>query len=208
MRRVGRLSLLSERQGVFIESAIADGLAAALWTLDHLRVLGARDLFLIGDSAGAHLAALTALGLRDQGRIGPVRGCVFAYGVFDLAGTPGVRAAGPDTLLFDGPSMGADLARLAPHRDPDALRASDVSPLYADLTGLPPALFLAGEADPLLDDSRLMAAAWGRAGDADLILAPETPHGFLHFGGPAARGGRRAIRAWLDHRLSVDSTTL
>lgn len=200
--------LLSERRRIYVESAIDDCVTAALWTLDHLGRLGGRDLFLAGDSAGAHLAALTALALRDRRRLAAVRGCVFAYGVFDLSGAPGVRAAGPETLLFDGPAMRADLARLAPHRDEAALRAPDVSPIYADLTGLPPALFLAGEADPLADDSRLMAAAWGRASDADLILAPETPHGFLHFGGPAARGGRRAIRAWLDHRLSVDSTTL
>lgn len=193
--------LLSESRGVYIETAIQDCLAAALWTLDHLPALGAERLFLTGDSAGAHLAALTAVALRDRGRIGPVAGCALAYGVFDLSGAPGVRAAGPETLLFDGPTMGADLARLAPHRDADSLCAPEVSPLYADLSGLPPALFLAGTADPLIDDSRLMAARWGQASEADLIVAPETPHGFLHLGGPAARGGRRAIRRWLEARL-------
>ena len=40
--------------------------------------------------------------------------------------------------------------------------------------------------------------------DADLIRVPETPHGFLHFGGPAARGARAAIRHWLDARLQAD----
>ena len=39
------------------------------------------------------------------------------------------------------------------------------------------------------------------AADADLIRVPETPHGFLHFGGPAARGARKAIRTWLNARL-------
>ena len=112
-----------------------------------------------------------------------------------------VRAAGPETLLFNGPTMRADLARLAPDRDETALRAPDVSPLYADLTGLPPALFLAGEYDPLFEDSLLMATRWGQASDADLIRVPEAPHGFLHFGGPAARGARTAIRRWLDARI-------
>ena len=156
-----------------------------------------------GGSAGGHLAALTAVALRDQGLIDLVRGCVFTYGVFDLSGTDSVRAAGPETLLFNGPTMQADLARLAPDRDEAGLRQADVSPLYADLTGLPPALFLAGEYDPLFEDSLLMATRWGEAAEVDLIRVPEVPHGFLHFGGPAARGARGAIRHWLDARLET-----
>ncbi len=193
--------LLSERRGVFIEAAIEDCLQAACWTVANVDRLGAAAVFIAGESAGAHLAALAALALRDRGLADLIRGCVFAYGVFDLSGTDSVRSAGSETLLFDGPTMRADLARLAPDRDEAGLRAPDVSPLYADLSRLPPALFLAGESDPLSEDSELMAARWGQASDADLIRVPETPHGFLHFGGPAARGGRRAIRLWMEARL-------
>lgn len=193
--------LLSERRKVFIDCAIRDCLQAAYWTVTHVDRLGAADLFIAGESAGAHLAALTAVALRDQGLIDLVKGCVFSYGVFDLSGSESVRSAGPETLLFNGPTMQADLARLAPDRDEAGLRQADVSPLYADLTGLPPALFLAGEYDPLFEDSLLMATRWGEASEADLIRAPETPHGFLHFRGPAARGARTAIRHWVDARL-------
>jgi acetyl esterase/lipase len=193
--------LLSERRQIYIDAAIADCLAAAYWTATNVDRLGASTLFLSGESAGGHLAALTAVALRDQGLIDLVKGCVFAYGVFDLSGTEGVRSAGPDTLLFNGPTMQADLARLAPGRDEAALRQPDISPLYADLAGLPPALFLAGEYDPLFEDSLLMATRWGEVADADLIRVPETPHGFLHFGGPAARGARTAIRRWMEGRL-------
>jgi len=153
------------------------------------------------DREGAAPSPLTAVALRDQGLIDKVKGCVFTYGVFDLSGTEGVRSAGPGTLLFNGPTMQADLARLAPDRDEEALRRPDVSPLYADLEGLPPALFLAGEYDPLFEDSLLMATRWGEAAVADLIRVPEAPHGFLHFGGPAARGARAAVRHWLNRRL-------
>lgn len=196
--------LLSERRHVFIDAAIADCLAAAYWTVTNVDRLGASSLFILGESAGGHLAALTALALRDQGLIDLVKGCVLAYGVYDLSGSRSVRSAGPETLLFNGPTMQADLARLAPDRDETALRQPDVSPLYADLTGLPPALFLAGELDPLFEDSLLMATRWGEAASVDLIRVPETPHGFLHFGGPAARGARTAIRHWLDGRLPRD----
>ena len=195
--------LLSERRGIYIDAAIADCLAAAYWTVTNVDRLGAATVFLTGESAGGHLAALTAVALRDQGLIDLVRGCVFTYGVFDLSGTDSVRAAGPETLLFNGPTMQADLARLAPDRDEAGLRQADVSPLYADLTGLPPALFLAGEYDPLFEDSLLMATRWGEAAEVDLIRVPEVPHGFLHFGGPAARGARGAIRHWLDARLET-----
>lgn len=194
--------LLSERRQVYIDAAIADCLAAAYWTVTNVDRLGASSLFILGESAGGHLAALTAVALRDQGLIDLVQGCVFAYGVYDLSGSESVRSAGPDTLLFNGPTMQADLARLAPDRDEAGLRQPDVSPLYADLTGLPPALFLAGEYDPLFEDSLLMATRWGEASDADLIRVPETPHGFLHFGGPAARGARTTIRHWLDRRMA------
>lgn len=106
--------LLSERRHVYIDAAIADCLAAAYWTVTNVDRLGAATLFIAGESAGGHLAALTAVALRDQGLIDLVRGCVFTYGVFDLSGTESVRSAGPQTLLFNGPTMQADLARLAP----------------------------------------------------------------------------------------------
>ena len=97
---------------------------------------------------GGHLAALTALELRRTGQLDALLGCVFVYGAFDLTGTPSVRNAGPDTLLLNGPTMAADLARLTPGLDEDRRKQPDISPLYADLTGMPPALFIAGEIDP------------------------------------------------------------
>ena len=58
------------------------------------------------------------------------------------------------------PQVLADLGRLTPDRDEAGRRSPDISPLYADLRGMPPALFVAGDLDPLRDDSRLMAEAW------------------------------------------------
>lgn len=198
--------LLNEPRGVFLPDAVFDCLAAARWLIAHAADRFATDrLLLVGESAGGHLAALTALELRRTGQLDAFLGCIFVYGVFDLTGTPSVRNAGPDTLLLNGPTMAADLARLTPGLDEDCRRQPDISPLYADLTGMPPALFIAGEIDPLVDDSRLMAAAWAGAAPAELVIAPASPHGFMHFGGPNAARVRERIRDWLVNRLSVDS---
>ena len=80
------------------------------------------------------------------------------------------------------------IARLLPDRDEAGRRAPDVSPLYADLSRLPPALLLVGTIDPLIDDSRLMAERWqATSGNARLIIVPESPHAFNRLPTRAAR---------------------
>lgn len=194
--------LLSEPRGVLMEDALADCMAAGRWLADNaVERFGTDRLFLAGQSAGAHFAALTALALRDEDRLDAFRGCVLVYGVYDLSGTPSARAAGPETLILNGPTLAADLGRLTPDRDEAGRRSPDISPLHADLHGLPPALFVSGDLDPLRDDSRLMAEAWPT--DADLLEVPLAPHGFIHFGGPLAARSQAEIRAWLEARLAV-----
>ncbi len=194
--------LLNEPRGVFLPDAVSDCLAAANWLLDHAAERFNTDhLLVVGESAGGHLAALTALQLRTTDRLSAFLGCIFVYGAFDLTGTPSVRSAGPDTLLLNGPTMAADLARLTPGLDEDRRRQPDISPLYADLTGVPPALFVVGDLDPLFDDSRLMAAAWAEFAPAELVVVPASPHGFMHFSGPNAAKAREAIRDWLADKV-------
>lgn len=190
--------LLDETRGVWMPDAVADCAAALRWALkDGLHRFNADRVFVIGESAGAHLAALSALTLRDENLIAGLAGCIFVQGVFDLSATPSVRAADSETLLFDGPNLVRDLARLTPDRDEAARRRADVSPLYADLSGMPPALFVMSEADPFRDDSRLMAEAWAHHAAATLLAVPTAPHGFQHFGGPAAALAQAFIRHWI-----------
>lgn len=196
--------LLSERRGVLLDHAIADCLTAGVWLADNAASrFGTDALFLIGESAGAHLGALTALSLRDRGRFAAFRGCVFIYGVFDLSGTPSVRAANRQTLLLNGPTMAADMARLLPDRDEAGRRRPDVSPLHAEMRDLPPALFVSGDLDPLRDDSVLMAEAWSTAAPAELVEVPLAPHGFVHFGGPLARRTMTDVGIWLARTLAA-----
>lgn len=195
--------LLDEAGRVSLADAVKDCAAAIRWALTEGRErFGVDDVILIGESAGAHLAALAVLKIRDEGER-RLPACIFVQGVFDLSGTPSVQAADASTLLFDGPNLVRDLGRLTPGLDEAGRRSADLSPLYADLTGLPPALFVTGELDPLRDDSLLMAEAWGRDASAVLLEVPTAPHGFQHFGAPTAGLTQAFIRSWIDAQIGL-----
>jgi len=79
-----------------------------------------------------------------------------------------------------------------------------VSPLYAGLSGLVPALFTVGMLDPLLDDSLFMAARWEAAGNAaELAVYPESEHGFTGFPTGMARAARARQQDWMRGRLAA-----
>ena len=194
--------LLDDGRGVFMPQAVQDATAALVWAVGEGSArFGGASVFVVGESAGAHLAALALLAMRDRRRPLPV-GAIFVQGVFDLSATPSARSADRRTLLFDGPNLARDLSRLVPGADEAALRAPTVSPLYADLTGMPPALFVQGEIDPFRDDSTLMAQAWSEHSEATLLDVPLAPHGFQHFGAPTAKLAQAWMRDWIDRRLA------
>lgn len=200
--------LLDEVQQVWMPDAVEDCVTALRWALTEGRTrFGVTEIFLTGESAGAHLAALALLKLRDEG-VTPLPPCIFVQGVFDLCGTPSVRAAGAETLLFDGPNLTRDLGLLTPGLDEDGRRHPELSPLYADLSGLPPALFVMGEVDPLRDDSILMAEAWSKNAETVLLDVPTAPHGFQHFGAPTAALAQAAIRDWIAAHIPASSVSV
>jgi acetyl esterase/lipase len=191
---------------ITFENQIAQCHAAADWVFENAEAeFGTRDLFIGGESAGAHLAACAIVRLRDTRRdFDRLRGAVLFYGPYDLSATSSVRAAGVETLVLDGPAMVPGITRLLPDRDEQARRKPDVSPLYADLSRLPPALFLVGTIDPLIDDSRLMSQRWHAAnGNARLIIVPDSPHAFNRLPTRAAARTNAWVRAWLDRRLNA-----
>jgi acetyl esterase/lipase len=156
----------------------------ALWLLEHAAAeLGAPPLLSVGgESAGAHLAAVTILRLRDtHGAPDAFRAANLVYGAFDLGGTPSRWLLADAPVLTDaGMSWFTD--NFLPAHPLGQRRDPDISPLYADLRGLPRALFTVGTADPLLDDTLFMAARWKAAGnETDLRVYAEGVHGFNAF---------------------------
>ena len=110
-----------------------------------------------GESAGGHLAAATLLRLRDRHAAADrFLGANLVFGVFDLTQTPSQTGVGAGPDILDPPGMLAAGEMFVPGTEVADRRAPDLSPLYADLTGMPPALFTAGTADHLVDDTLFM----------------------------------------------------
>ncbi len=161
-----------------------------------------RPIVVGGESAGAYFAALTLLRVRDElGAADRVRGANLVFGVYDLSGTPsnqlGSRPSDVPDILEDD-TAGWVLENYLPGRTPDDARQADCSPLYAELAGLPPALFSVGSADHLLDDSLFMAARWQAWGnEAELAVYPDCIHGFTGFPTELAKRANERIADFL-----------
>jgi acetyl esterase/lipase len=156
--------------------------AAASWLLEHAAdEFGSDRLLIGGESAGAHLAAVTLLRMRDRhGAADRFLGANLVFGAYDLSRTPSQRGVGiaPGTDILDTTGWVLDL--FLPGRSDEQRRDPDVSPLYADLRDLPPALFSVGTNDHLVDDTLFMAARWEMAGnETELLVYPDTPHGCI-----------------------------
>ncbi|MPZ99510.1 MAG: alpha/beta hydrolase fold domain-containing protein [Dehalococcoidia bacterium] len=156
--------------------------AAAAWLVEHVQSEFGTDRIAVGgESAGAHLAANTLLRMRDRHGYTGFAAANLVFGVYDLGRTPSQETS-EDAVVIPRPTM----EWFYDHYCPDASmrRDPDLSPMYADLTGLPPARFSVGTLDPLLDDSILMAKRWTHAGnEAELRLYPGGFHGFISWPG-------------------------
>lgn len=164
--------------------------AAALWVLGPGRdEFGSVPLLIGGGSAGANLAATTLVRMRDRhDAAGEFIGANLVYGVFDLSGTPSQISLG--NVEFREMYVG--------DHDTKGRQHPDISPLYADLNDLCPALFTVGTYDYLYDDSLFMAARW-RAADnpAELAIYPASPHGFTVFPTKMTKAANNRTDAWL-----------
>ncbi|MFG2717874.1 alpha/beta hydrolase [Streptomyces sp. NPDC048416] len=157
---------------------------AARWLVEHAAAeFGTRRLLIGGESAGAHLAVVTLLRLRDRHGISDAFGAAqLLFGVYDLSMTPSQRTFGSRRLLSNTDTLRPAYEMFTPGMEAEQRRDPDVSPLFADLTGLPPARIAVGTEDPLRDDSLFLAARWQAAGaPAQLDVVAGAMHGFTLF---------------------------
>jgi len=170
--------------------------AAALWLVENCSSeFGTEKLIIGGESAGANLSATTLLRMRDRHDYLGFCGAVLNYGVYDLALTPSARRWGERNLILTTKLMKWFHEKYAPaekYTDPD------LSPLYADLSGLPPALVTVGTLDPLIDDSMFMHMRWQAAGNlSQLAVYPGGIHAFNAFPIELARKANARINEFI-----------
>jgi acetyl esterase/lipase len=136
-----------------------------------------------GESAGAHLAVVTLLRLRDRHGIkNRIEAANLVYGAYDMNGTPSQLLWGDRNLVLSTPIIHWFGNNFLPGVGLEQRRDPDISPLYGRLGDMPPALFTVGTMDPLIDDSLFMAERWRIAGNrAEVAVYPEGVHGFNQY---------------------------
>ena len=134
------------------------------------------DIAFAGESAGGGLAIATLVNARDQGLPLPAAAFVMSpYADLTLAGTTMDTKRAADPLL--------SRENLQP-RVPDYTSGQDpaadlISPIFADLSGLPPLIIQAGTHEVLLDDAIRLARQAATADVAvTLDITPGVPHVF------------------------------
>jgi len=169
-------------------AGLEDAVAGYQWLLES--GVKPEHVAIAGDSAGGGLTVATLLALRDRGIALPAAAVCFS---------PWVE------LLGEGESM-TSRAEVDPMVQKEALlwytdlymaggdpKDPLASPLYADLSGLPPTLIQVGDAETLLDDSTRLEAKMKAAGvSVELEVWDRMIHVWQLFA-PILSEGREAV---------------
>lgn len=176
-------------------AALDDCVTAYEWLLE--RGVEPRRIVVAGDSAGGNLALALMLRLRDAGSPLP-GGVVLLSPVTDLE-MSGDSHASRQALdpVFSGADLGSFITAYAGTHD---RREPYLSPLLADLHGLPPLLIHVGDQEILLDDAvRLGEHARAAGVEERTVVWPGMMHVFQTFAPwlPEARQANREIAAFI-----------
>lgn len=210
-RLVAVLSLAAGARGLSVDyrlapehpfpAAVDDAVAAYRWLVSEGGEVPSR-VVIAGDSAGGGLTFATLVALRDSGDPLPAGG----FGISpwtDLAATgESVTSRRDHDPVIDPSSINTMVRRYLPDGDP---RQPLVSPLYADLEGLPPLLIHVGGAEVLYDDAVRMADAARKAGvEVDFAEWAEAFHVWHMLAGlvPEADEAVEAAGVWIGGRLA------
>jgi epsilon-lactone hydrolase len=150
-------------------AAPEDALKAYRWLLKQ-----GKPIAIAGDSCGGGLTIATMVAARDAGLPMPAAAALLSpWADLEVTGDSATTKAGEDFILTTEAlhgMAGAYLGGTSP-------RTPGASPVYADLTGLPPLLIQAGATEILLDDATRLATRAGAAGvRVRLDIWPEMFH--------------------------------
>ncbi len=171
-------------------AALDDALSA--WHYLRSEGFAAQRIAIGGDSAGGGLTLACIQRLRDAGE--PLPGCAWLVSPWTdltMSGASMADKDAADPLIHRAYLDSLAQAYLAGHDPRDAL----VSPLFADLAGLPPVLIQVGSAETLLDDAARLARALGVADvPVRLEVWPQMVHAWVLWSARLT-DGRRACEA-------------
>ena len=172
--------------------------SAALWLVEHCEdIFGTKRMMIGGESAGAHLSAVTLLRMRDRHQIQPFCGANLVAGCYDLMLSPSARNWGTEKLVLNT----RDITKFSDCFLPDHFNRSDpdISPIHGDLASMPPALFTVGTSDPLLDDTLFMSSRWRAAANhTETAIYPGGAHVFMAFPGKMSEISLDRIESFLN----------
>ncbi len=179
-------------------AAVEDCYAATKWVAVNAKAIGGDSMRIAvgGDSAGGNLAAVVALMARDKGTV-PLVLQLLMYPATNLAhDTLSAQENANDYFLtrddmiwFRSLYLSSDADRNNPYASP--LRAQD-------LHGLPPALVITAEYDPLRDEGEAYAARLREAGVTTICTRYNGMiHGFLSLPFDQGKKGRQEVIAAL-----------
>jgi len=166
------------------------------------------DIVFAGESAGGGLAIATLVNARDRGLPLPAAAYLMSpYADLTLAGTTMETKREADPLL----SPEALHARAADYTSGQDAAVGLISPIFAELSGLPPLIIQAGTHEVLLDDA-LRLARQAASADVEVILdiTPGVPHVFQAYHpilDEAAAALDRAGRLLTAHLADADRIT-
>jgi acetyl esterase len=157
-------------------AGVEDAIAATRWASANLASLGGDTrLAVAGDSAGGNLSAVVAQEMRDEGV--ELAGQLLIYPVTDGHGSYASHEENGTGYFLDIDTMvWFDQQYVGHLADVDATDPR-LAPLHGDLSGLPPAVVVVAEFDPLRDDGLAYAAALSAA---DVPTEVRTFDGMIH----------------------------
>jgi epsilon-lactone hydrolase len=169
-----------------------------------LKTYKPKSIGIFGTSAGAILTAEVAVKLKQLGLPLPA-----ALGIF--SGLADFSRPSDSRQLFALNGFAGEISPMDPSNlpDEDYIQKTDrkdpvLSPLFADLRGMPPTLLVTSTRDLLLSDTAIFhRALLGAGSDAQLIVFEALPHAFwYHFQLPETKEALALMAKFFDERVA------